>query len=450
MRSTSAHKAFAILFVLLAGAVAFSQPQTTSSDSNDQKTEDFLLIADFEKKQKDVESYTLSPEKYKQAIRYARARYMLYFGGAAYGLILLWVLIRLRVAPRFRLWAENISVRRFVQVVIFTPLVVLTISILSLPLDAYGHALAVKYGLNIQTWGSWFVDWVKSLAIGMILATILVWILYGVIRRSPRAWWFFFWLASLPLILFVLFISPLVIDPLFFKFEPLQQKAPELVVQIEKVVQRGGLVIPRDKMFLMNASQKLKSLNAYVTGFSASKRVVVWDTTIQKMTAAETLYVFGHEMGHYVLNHVLRTVAFIAILLLVFLYVGFRYMHSLVSKYGIGWDIRDVQDYASLPVLIFLFSLFSFIASPLISSYSRVQEHNADIYGLEVIHGIVPEPQKAAAASFQKLGEVNLSDPEPPPFIKFWLYSHPPLNERLMFVRTYDPWKEGRPTKYIN
>ena len=124
-------------------------------------------------------------------------------------------------------------------------------------------------------------------------------------------------------------------------------------------------------------------------------------------------------------------------------------MHSLVGKYGIGWDIRDVTDYASLPIFIFLFSLFSFLATPVISTYSRAQEHNSDIYGLEVIHGVVPEPQKAAAAAFQVLGEINLSDPDPPTFIKFWLYSHPPLNERLTFVRHYDPWKEGREPKYV-
>ncbi len=398
---------------------------------------------------KDVNSFTLTPEKYQKAIEYRRARYTIYFISAAYGLILLWMMIRYRIAPRFRQWAEKASSRRIVQVAIIAPLIVLTISLLTLPIDSYSHGLSLKYEQSIQSWASWFWDWLKSLLIGLLIATMLVWILYGVIRRSPRAWWFYFWLASLPLIVFVIFISPLVIDPLFFQFEPLEKKAPELVQEIEKVVKKGGLSIPRDRMFLMNASEKLKSLNAYVTGFGASKRVVVWDTTIAKISVPQTLYVFGHEMGHYVLNHILKTVAFIAILLLLFLFVGFQYMHSLVDKYGIGWDIREVGDYASLPVFIFLFSLFSFFATPLISSYSRIQEHNADIYGLEVVHGIVPEPQKTGAAAFQTLGEINLSDPEPPPFIKFWLYSHPPLNERLTFIRTYDPWKEGRPPKYV-
>ncbi|MCI0414842.1 M48 family metallopeptidase [bacterium] len=401
------------------------------------------------KTERDVDSYKLSPERYEQAIEYARIRYIRYFVSAGYGLIFVWLFLRYRVGPRFRNWAESVSRFRFVQVAIFTPLLIGALTLLTLPLDVHGHYLSMKYQQSIQGWPSWFWDWTKSFLISASVAALVVWILYGVIRRSPKAWWFYFWLASLPLIFFFLFITPLVIDPLFFKFEPLDRKAPQLVDEIEKVVQRGGLQISRDRMFLMNASEKMKSINAYVTGFGASKRVVVWDTTLSKMNVSQTLYVFGHEMGHYVLHHVLKTVAFIAILLLIFLFIGFRYMHALVAKYGIGWDIRDVADYASLPVFLFLFSLFSFLATPLISSYSRMQEHNADIYGLEVIHGIVPEPQKAAAVAFQVLGEINLSDPEPPPFIKFWLYTHPPLNERLMFVRNYDPWKEGRPPKYV-
>ena len=409
----------------------------------------FAQSVDKERTEKDTTSFQLSPEKYQKAIQYRRARYVIYFVSIAYTFLLLGFIIRWKLVPRFRQWAENISSKRIAQVAIITPLLVVTISLLTLPIDVYGHSLSLKYEQSIQMWGSWFWDWVKSLLIGVFMATLIVWVLYGVIRKSPMAWWFFFWLASLPIILFVIFITPVVIDPLFFKFEPMVQKAPELVEEIGKVVERGGLSIPGDRMFLMNASEKLKSVNAYVTGFGASKRVVVWDTTIAQMTNHQTLYVFGHEMGHYVLNHVIKTVAFIAILLLLFLYIGFRYMRSLVEKYGIGWDIREVSDYASLPVFIFLFTLFSFLATPIISGYSRVQEHNSDIYGLEVIHGIVPEPQKVAAQSFQILGEINLSDPEPPPFIKFWMYSHPPLNERLTFARSYDPWKEGKPRKYV-
>ena len=110
-------------------------------------------------------------------------------------------------------------------------------------------------------------------------------------------------------IIFVIFISPIVIDPLFNKFEPLDQTNPQLVTAIQQVTHRGGMDIPRDRMFLMKASEKVTTLNAYVTGFGPSKRVVVWDTTIQHASTPETLFVFGHEMGHYVLNHIVIGIA---------------------------------------------------------------------------------------------------------------------------------------------
>src|SRR5258708_39650238 len=124
------------------------------------------------------------------------------------------------------------------------------------------------------------------------------------IRKSPRRWWLYSWLIVVPFFIFLIFLSPIVIDPLFNKFEPLDKSNPQLVDAIQKVTRRGGLDIPRDRMFLMKASEKVTTLNAYVTGFGLSKRVVVWDTTIQKASTPETLFVFGHEMGHYVLNHI--------------------------------------------------------------------------------------------------------------------------------------------------
>src|SRR5438309_1196664 len=174
-------------------------------------------------------------------------------------------------------------------------------------------------------------------------------------------------------------------------------------------------------MFEMNASTKLKSLNAYVTGIGASKRVVVWDTTIAKATLPQTLSVFGHEMGHYVLDHVPKGLAFLAGLLLVGLYLGFRGMQGVLARWGGRWAVRGADDWASLPVLLLLLSVFSFLAEPAGNSFSRYIEHQADIYGLEVIHGIVPNSGEVAAEAFQVLGEVNLSDPNPPEFIRVWL-----------------------------
>lgn len=424
------------------------KPQATSQQPGQEMPPEMPAPPTAEEK-KPVTQFTLPPEKYEKAVAFSRAKYQLYFIDFVYGVIVLGVLLAWRVAPKFRDWAERASKRRFVQVIVFAPLIVLTVDVLGLPTAVYRQWLSLKYEQSIQSWGSWFWDWTKGELIGLIISTFLIWILYGVIRRSPRRWWFYFWLTSIPIIVFLLFIGPVIIDPLFFKFTPLESKQPQLVSQIEQVVKRGGLEIPRDRMFEMNASSKLKSVNAYVTGFGASKRVVVWDNTIARMTPDQTLFVFGHEMGHYVLKHIPRTIAFISVVLLVALFLGFHTMHGAQRRWGERWAIRGIDDWASLPVLLLFFSVFSFFASPVINTYSRAQEHEADVYGIEVVHGIVPDPQDVGAEAFQILGEINLSDPNPNPFIKVWLYSHPPLNERIQFIRSYDPWSRGTPREFV-
>ena len=163
----------------------------------------------------------------------------------------------------------------------------------------------------MQGWTSWLADWLKGGAVGLAIAVPLVLLLYGILRRFPRRWWLGFWLATLPVIVFVVFLAPFVIDPLFFRFEPLERRAPEVVSEIGRVTSRAGLPIPGDKMYWMEASEKRNSVNAYVTGLGPSKRVVVWDTTLAKMTPPQTLFVFGHEMGHYVLGHVPKTILFV-------------------------------------------------------------------------------------------------------------------------------------------
>lgn len=437
---SSGKSAQALLFILI-----LLLPATIRAQSETRSPAQTSIAAS----RNQVTHYTLPPERYEKAVKYARARYRLYFGGVAYGLLALLIVITLQWGAKFREAAERISPRRFVQALAFTPLLVLTLAILQLPLDLYGHSLALQYDQSVQGWASWFWDWTKEQLILIAIAVPLVWLLYGIIRRSPILWWFYFWLASLPIIVFVLFITPVIIDPIFFKFTPLDSTHPALVTEIERVAQRGGLTIPRDRMFEMNAREKLNSVNAYVTGVGASKRVVVWDTTIEKMTVPQTLFVFGHEMGHYVLGHIPKTIAFVAVVLLVFLYLGYVLLERALGRWGQRWQIRGVDDWASLPVLMALLAVFSFIASPVFSTYSRYQEHEADVYGLEVVHGIIPDSQQVAAESFQVLGEINLSDPNPGPFIKVWLYDHPPISERVVFAHEYDPWSKGQSPQFV-
>ena len=221
--------------------------------------------------------------------------------------------------------------------------------------------------------------------------------------------------------------------------------------QIERVVTRGGLDIPKDRMYEMNASEKVKHIECVCgnCGIGASKRVVVWDTTMKKMNVGQILFVFGHEMGHYVLGHNYVLIGATIAMILVFLFLGFHTMQWAIARWGSTWSIRGVDDWASVPVLMVLLAVLGFVAEPLMNSLGRTIEHNADVYGLEVIHGIVPDSSQVAAQAFQILGEVSLSNPNPSPFIKFWLYDHPSVSDRVRFAAEYDPWAHGESPKYV-
>jgi STE24 endopeptidase len=381
--------------------------------------------------------YTLPPDKLQKAIDYAHARNCLYFTSQIYPPVVLLAILALGLAAKFRDWAEATSSRRVIQALIFVPLLLLTIDLLNLPLALYGQHLEQMFQQSIQSWPSWFWDWAKAELLTILLTTFVAFILYGVIRRSPTRWWLYFWLATLPIIFTVAFVEPFLIEPLFYKFEPLSKQHPELVNELEKVVAHGGLAIPPDRMFEMMASEKVTSLNAYVTGFGASKRVVVWDTTIQKLTTPEVLSVFGHEMGHYVLGHVRNSIILASICSLLLLYAGYRVAHWILRRWGARWRIRGLTDWASLPALLLIASLFGFFSEPVANGYSRWQEHQADVYGLNIIRGIVPDPNEVTAHTFQVLGEEGLDQPDPNPFIEFWTYTHPSISERVAFSASY-------------
>lgn len=393
--------------------------------------------------------YSPPPANYARAKDYSHAHYRHFFLGSLYGFLVLLVILRWRVAPWFRDRAERISSHRSVQLIICAPLILLTIAVLGIPSDIWDHSLDRAYGLSVQNWGPWLTDWITNQIIMLIVGTILVAILYAVIRRSPRRWWFYFWLASIPVLLALFFLQPLVVDPLFYTFKPLAGAQPVLLAEMQKVTHRGGIEIPPDRMFVMNASSKQTGLNAYVTGYGASKRVVVWDNTIAKATIPETLFVFGHEMGHYVLLHIPKEIAIDAVLLLFLLYLGYRLTRWMMSRWGTQGGIRSLEDLASLPVLFFIISLLAFLATPAFNAVSRHFEHEADRYGLEVIHGIVANPNQVAAHYFEKSGELNLADPDPSLFDKLWFFDHPTRPERVHFVASYNPWTEGREPRYV-
>ena len=301
----------------------------------------------------------------------------------------------------------------------------------------------------MQGWASWFADQAKSLAIGLVIGGHLALLLFWVIRKFPRRWWLIFWAISVPIALAGVFATPYVIDPLFNKFEPLQQTNPELVAQLEKVVARGNMNIPPDRMFLMKASAKVTTMNAYVTGFGASKRVVVWDTSLQKGTPDEILFIFGHESGHYVLNHIPIGIFFSELTLLVLFYLGYRFVQWAIGRFGARWRIPSQNDWGALAVLLLAFSIFSAVLEPVQSTFSRYHEHAADVYGQEAVHGIVADPQQAAKGAFDVLGANSLDEPNTPLFIEFWTDGHPATGRRAAFAAHYDPWAPNAEPKYF-
>ncbi len=397
----------------------------------------------------ETERYTLSHERYQKAVAYSRAGYTLYFLSVFIGFAALLVALRFGWVARIRDFAQRNTENRTLQGIIFLPILIIVLDLADLPVHIVWHDLSLRYQQSVQRWGSWFLDWSKEEAITLVFLTLMGMLLFTVMRASPKRWWFYFWLASLPIIFCVMVLYPLIIDPLFHKFEPLTSHQPELAVRLEQLTERAGLNIPRERMYLMDASTKTNQINAYVTGFGSSKRVVIYDNLIHKMTPDETLFVFGHESGHYVLNHVRNGFLFFALGLLLYLYLTYRLLQKMTDRWGGTWKIYGPQDWAALAVLLLILEGIMFLASPVVNGFSRLQEHNADVFGLELIHGIVPNSSQVAAHSFQAMGELDLADPNPPPFITFWLYSHPPLAERLVFAHTYDPWGHHQPPRYL-
>jgi STE24 endopeptidase len=202
-------------------------------------------------------------------------------------------------------------------------------------------------------------------------------------------------------------------------------------------------------MFLMDASKKVTTLNAYVTGIGPSKRIVIWDTTIKNANTEETLFVVGHEMGHYVLNHVIIGIAATAVGLFIGFYLLFVVSNWTFSRFQQRWRMRELSDWAAVPMLLLIFSIMGTVAQPIGATFSRQLEHNADIYGLEVTHGINANSQESAAHAFQVLGELSLSYPYPSEFAVFWYADHPPIRDRVPFAHNYNPWSKGEQPKYV-
>lgn len=381
----------------------------------------------------------MPPDKLEKAHALYVVHTTLHFAESIYGIILILFVLRFRLGPRFRDLAERVTRIRFFQAFIFVPLLTIVLDLLSIPFDLYSHHISLQYGLSIQRWGSWFWDWTKGELIGIVIGSLLIWLLYWVIRKSPQRWWFYSWLAILPIMIFFMWLMPVVLDPVFNKFEPLTKDHMDLAQATKRIADVAGVDMPYDRMFLMKASEKVTTANAYVTGVGSTARVVVWDTAAQQMTVPEATFVIGHEMGHYVLHHVRRGLLFAAVLLFFGFWIAFHLVRWMVARWGASLQIRDMADWASLPALMLIASLIGFVAEPIGNTFSRQIEHQADVYGLTVTSKITPDYRQVAAQSFQNLGEHSLSYPYPSKLMVFWLYNHPDISSRVQYALHFEP-----------
>jgi STE24 endopeptidase len=389
------------------------------------------------------EAYTLPPDKLAKAIALSRIRNILAISGSIWGIVFLWLLLATRAWSGIEAWAGRRTRRRWLQGVLFFFAFFILTGLAGLPFDWYGEQVSRAYGISVQGWGSWFGDEGKALALSLVLGTLVLLLFNWIVRRWPRRYWFGAWVATIPILLLLMFVEPVVIEPMFDKFEPLQQTNPGLVQQLERVVARTGTDIPPSRMFLMKASLKTNGLNAYVSGIGATKRIVVWDTTAGRVPDDEVLFIFGHESGHYVLHHIWKGLAATIVALFFVYWICAAGAAWMVRRFGPAWGISELSSRAGFVVLLFVITIAGFLIEPISNAFSRHFEHQADIYGQEAIHGIVPDPQKTAVAAFNHLGQAWLEDPNPNRLIEFWLYSHPSTEHRAEFAAHYNPWANG-------
>jgi Zn-dependent protease with chaperone function len=380
------------------------------------------------------------PEPSEKALSYHRSGNILWVVGLVWSVVVPVAFLWTGLSARIRDVAQRFGRRRFFVIGIYFVIFSVIAFVLDLPLAYYaGYVREHAYGLSNQTFGKWASDAVKGLFVGICFGVAFLWLPFTLVRRSPRRWWLYVGLLTVPFLLFVALISPIWIDPLFNRFGPMKNKALE--AQILDLADRAG--IQGSRVFEVAKSEDTKALNAYVTGFGDTKRIVLWDTAIAALNERELLVVMGHEMGHYVLGHVWRMVVFFSLVIMATLYAIYRTAGWMIARNRSRFGFGDLSDVAALPLIILLFNVYLFAISPVMMAFLRYHEHEADRFGLEVTRD-----NHAAATAFVKLQQENLAVPRPGWLFTTWRASHPPLGDRIDFSNDYRPWEVNQPLVY--
>ena len=380
------------------------------------------------------------PPASDKALSYYHSGNILWFVEILWGMLIPALFLFTGFSAKIRNRAQKIGKKWFFVVGIYFIIFTIISTLIDLPLSYYTEFIRQHaYDLSNQTFGKWAGDTLKSLMVGSVFGFCIVWIPYWLLKKAPKRWWLYVGLGTVPFMFLIMLVEPIWVEPLFNDFGPMKNKALE--AKVLALADRAG--IEGSHVFEVNKSVDTKELNAYVTGFLGTKRIVIWDNTIAKMTEGELLFVLGHEMGHYVLGHVWKEIIFSSLMMLLTLFLADRAAKVIIARYKERFGFDRLSDIASFPLILLLFSIFGFIINPLDNWISRAIEHQADQFGLEITRD-----NHDAATAFVKLQMENLSNPRPALWYKILRADHPVLGDRIDYANTYKPWEKGEKPEF--
>lgn len=361
------------------------------------------------------------PEKKARSDAYFEGGYWLILWDFLASTVLFLLLLNLRWSARMRDLAERITRFKPLQTLIYWIQFLVLTSLLLFPLSVYeGFVREHKYGLATQTFGPWLGDHLKGLAVGLVLGGVLMMVLYGIVRRTPRTWWIWGTVVTVLFFMFIMLIAPVYIMPLFNKYTKLAD--PAVKEPILSMARANG--IPASEVYVADASRQSIRVSANVSGFLSTERITLNDNLLKRCSLAEIEAVMGHEMGHYVLNHAYKAILLFGVLgALAFAFLRYASDWAL-HRWGTKWGAQGVGDVAALPLFALLLSLYFFVLTPITNTAVRTEEYEADIFGLNASR----QPDGFAEAAL-KLGEYRKLDPGP--VEEFIFFDHPSGRTRI-------------------
>ena len=367
-----------------------------------------------------VANTTPIPLDTPEARRYNRIRRWLSMADLVLGFAFLVVLLVTGWSGALRDYAVQLAPEQYSIQVFFYVLMLLVISkILAVGVDYYGFRLEHRYHLSNQKLRSWIWDELKGWLLGLVLGTLLVELLYFTIRQSPQHWWIVAWFAFMALLVLFAQIAPIVFLPLFYKFEPLEND--NLKDRLIRLSERAGTRVRG--VYEWKLSEKSKKANAALTGLGATRRIILADTLLQNYSDDEIEAVLAHELGHHVHKHILKSIAVQAGITLLGFWAANTVLHYAMERSHL---FETMSDFANLPLLVLVSTVLSFLLMPILNSYSRFNERQADRYCFQSVTTVAP-----FISSMNKLAEQNLAERAPGKWVEWFFHSHPAIAKRV-------------------